>query len=347
MGRLRSGRTTRDLVLALLASAGLTTADHAVAAAEVRVRMPVGCGQRADIVGQVETLLGRPLATLTGVDFEVDIRPSEGSRWRMRLDTVEVVPASRAATGVRRTRELSAATCAELTDAAATAIALTVRSIDRDRDREDDREAATAATRRPPPASATTPDATRAAAPATALVRVAPAEAPVARERAALAVGAFGDTGSLPGASVGLELSGWIRMRGVRLVASGVLLAPREKRLSAGGGGDFQLALGALEVCAPRAWRRSTLIACGGIELGYLWAEGIGVTYPRQGGAVWEAARADVGLSIPLAARLAVVVRAGAAAPLSRPRFALEGTTPLHRPGRVAGRGAVAFELGF
>jgi hypothetical protein len=167
------------------------------------------------------------------------------------------------------------------------------------------------------------------------------------RRRAAVAVGAIGDAGSLPGLGAGLELSGWLELRPVRLAASASMLAPQDKRLSDGSGGSFQIAFGTVEVCAPRALGSSTFFACGGLELGYLWAQGIGVTRPRQGGRMWEAARAEIGLAISLGSDLALVMRGGASIPFSRPEFALGGNTEVHRPSSVVARLALGVELGF
>ncbi|HET6149778.1 MAG TPA: hypothetical protein VFH68_19725, partial [Polyangia bacterium] len=325
-----------------LACGGAIGAATAAGAAEIRFHLPDECGEKRDVVDQAEALLGRPLASVPGVDFEVDIIQTASARWRMRLDTIGVARGSDPTTAARKTRELRAASCAELAEAAATAIALTVRSLEGDGEGDRDRKTRSAPSRSAPPLTVapTRPS----PAPPAIVSRVT---SPPEHLRAALAVGAMGDAGSLPGVGAGLEMSGWVQLRGVRLATSGAVLAPREKRLSDGSGGNFQLAFGAIDVCAPRELGRSTFLLCGGFELGYLWATGIGVNRPRQGGAVWDAARAELGLSVSIGPSMAMVMRGGASVPLSRPDFALGGAIPVHRPSSVAGRAGVDVELAF
>jgi hypothetical protein len=349
----------RWLLWAALSAAGALIASPSARAADVRVRVPEGCGQKADVVDQVDVLLGRPLASVSGVTFEVQITAAPGGKWRLRLDTIETgggksdgnasAGASGETSSARKTRELSAATCAELADAAAMAIALTVRSIDGDGDGQARPAPEGNSPRRPPSTdrSSSTAVPPLAAAPDATVKRVAFGASPSERMRAAVAIGAIGDAGSLPGVGAGLELSGWVQLRAVRLAASGALLAPRDKHLSDGSGGTFQIAFGALEVCAPRALGQSTFFACGGFELGYLWAEGIGVTRPRQGGSLWEAARAEVGLALVLGPNLALVMRGGASVPLARPDFALGGQTSVHQPSSLVARLGLGVEFGF
>ena len=50
---------------------------------------------------------------------------------------------------------------------------------------------------------------------------------------------------------------------------------------------------------------------------------------PRLGDARWQALLAELGLSIPVAARVAVLVRVGGALPLSRPQFVVDGAIPM------------------
>jgi len=88
--------------------------------AEVRVRAPDDCADAGAITEQVDGLLGRALATVDGVDFDVDVAAVSKQAWRVRVDAVS------RADGSRRTREIAGHGCAELAEAAAVAIAMSV-----------------------------------------------------------------------------------------------------------------------------------------------------------------------------------------------------------------------------
>ena len=110
-------------------------------AASVTVSDGEGCVDRDAIAEQATEILGQPLGAVTGVDFEVALTRAAGGGWKLRLDTVDQGPGDH-----RRSRELVAPNCAELADAAAVAIAMTVRS-----------RAALAPPTAPPPASSSGP----------------------------------------------------------------------------------------------------------------------------------------------------------------------------------------------
>jgi hypothetical protein len=60
-------------------------------AAELIVRAPEGCVDAPAVTEQVNDLVGRPLTSVAGVDFKIEIAaaipPAKG--WRLRIDTVE------------------------------------------------------------------------------------------------------------------------------------------------------------------------------------------------------------------------------------------------------------------
>ena len=89
-------------------------------AAELAVSGSDGCFDVQSVADQVADSLGRPLASVTGVDFEVTLARAPAAAWKLRLDTIDG--------SERRSRELTADSCVELADAAAVAIAMTVRS---------------------------------------------------------------------------------------------------------------------------------------------------------------------------------------------------------------------------
>jgi len=299
-------------------------------AAELAVSGADGCFDAETITDQVADLLGRPLVSVTSVDFEVTLTRASAAKWTLRLDAVDTAGAT-PAEHERRSRELTADSCAELADAAAVAIAMTVRS------------------RAAPPASPAqlTPPAPSPSEPKAVLARPAAAAQPPAPPTVAGGLAVIGDGGALPHAGVGLELGASLRHRWVRVTVAGTAFASQVTQATGDAGGAFRLLFGSAQVCLPSVVRQAVLLACGGYELGRLSAEGVGVLRPQLGNARWQAARAEVGLSLPVAPRVAVVLRAGVAVPLSRPQFVIDEATPVHRPGGVAVRLAAGAELEF
>ena len=311
----------RDLfagVLGLLALAPTAPAR----AATVTVRGPAACADAGSITEQASELLGRPLADVTGVDFEVALSRAPASEWTLRLDTIETT-----AERPRRSREIRGSKCSELADAAAVGIAMSVRAL-----------AALAPSAPPPPAPVTTPP----SAPPVATI-----ERPSARPVASGRVAVIGDSGALPGPTVGIELAAALRLSGVRIELSGTALAPRTAHISGDTGGAVNLLFGAVELCAPAGGHPIELYGCGAFEVGRLSAEGVGITRPRLGSVLWEAARAELGLALTLRPRLVLVFRGGAALPLSRPQFVINGATPVHRPSALGARAAAGLEFEF
>lgn len=290
-------------------------------AAEIRVVGAAECPETDTIGDQVADLLGRPLGSVADIDFEVTVAHAPKRRWRLRLDTVE---AARDGDAERRSREIEAGSCAELADAAAVTIAMAVRS----------RTEATAAAPAPP-------------APAPiAQVRVAPPPPTPAIFSASAAL--VSDVGALPQLGVGAEVGASVRYRRVGGAIGGTAFVPQSKRVSGNAGGEFRLLFASADACLVQPVRQSLLLACGGFELGRLSAEGVGLWQPRLGSTLWEAARAQVSLGVPVSRRAALVARAGIAAPLSRAQFVIDdGTTFVHRAAPVAVRVALGASLEF
>lgn len=304
---------------------------HPARAARVTVLGASACVDADATAEQASDLLGRRLADIPGIDFEINLS-RRGPKWHLRLDTVETDPAG--GPPLRRSRELQAATCTELGDAAAVGIAMSVRALV---------EAERPAPEVPPATVSVSPP-----PPAPSLPLAEPAS-PTRPGRSAVAgrVALVGDAGSLPGPTIGVELGAGVRLSWVRIGASGTVLIPRDKQVTPGVGGEVDLAYGALEICAPDGDRRIEVFVCGGFELGRLAAKGTGIMQPRLGSVLWETVRADVGVALPLRAGLRLALRAGAGVPLSRPQFVLNGTTLVHRPAAVVARAAAGVELEF
>lgn len=282
------------------------------------------CLDAQTIADDVADLLGRPLASVTGVDFEVTLARGPAPEWKLRLDTIDAADAGHE----RRSRELTADSCAELTDAAAVAIAMTVRAR--------------------PPAPAPTPSSSSSPPPsALPTVVTGPRASPAAPVTLAGGLAVVGDGGALPDPGIGVELGASLRHRWLRATVAGTLFASQVTRATGTTGGEFRLMFVSAQACFTQPVRRTLLLACAGYELGRLSAEGVGVFGPQLGSARWQAPRAELGLSIPVASRVALVARGGVAVPLSRTQFVIEGATPVHRPGSVAVRLALGAELEF
>jgi hypothetical protein len=312
--------------VSLLATVVAVALASRAGAAELAVLGSDGCFDAQEIADQIADLLGRPLASVTGVNFEVTLARAPKAEWKLRLDTVDG--------NEHRSRELTADTCAELADAAAVAIAMTVRS-----------RAAAAPPHAPEPPAPVAP-AAPSPAPASVMTR-APAPTTPGPTTFAGGVAVVGDGGALPQPGIGVELGASLRHRRVRLTVAGTALAPQVAHATGDAGGEFRLLFGSAQLCLAVPAGRMALLGCGGYELGRLSAEGVGVLRPQLGSSRWQAARAELGLSIPVAARVAVLMRGGVAIPLSRTQFVVDGGTPVHRPGAVAVRLALGAELEF
>src|SRR6185295_3321159 len=85
------GRLAPTTIAVSCVTAGLIGGATQAGAAEVRVTGPETCADAQAIAEEAEQLLGQPLASVTGVDYEVILAPAAKS-WRLRLDTVEPAP---------------------------------------------------------------------------------------------------------------------------------------------------------------------------------------------------------------------------------------------------------------
>jgi hypothetical protein len=326
----------RRLVLLLVSFAAVVD-PSAARAAMVRVQAPEGCPEASGIVEQVDGLLGRPLASIQGVEFEVEITEGAQRRWQLRLETVE------GASATRHARELSAATCGELADAAALAITVSIKSL----------LDSTGSPRAPDP-SAAPPVTAAPTSPRVVPTRTAGTSrreedvgaTPTTRRRT-LQVAAQGDEGAMPDFAFGLGLEGALRTGPLRLAALAALFPSQERRLAGAVGGRFQLALVGALACGVAEVGQVGLLACGGGEIGRLSGEGVGVSSPRAQSTLWAAGRAEVGLVLALGPHLAAVLRAGVAVPIFRPTFLLDGSVQVHEARSVTARGALGIEASF
>jgi hypothetical protein len=309
---MKGARAAR-LALALACAAVLlsSTTGHA---AELRLHSGDTCAEAAAITEQAEGLLGRPLAEVDGVDFDVDISPRSKQRWLARIDAVS------RADGSRRTREITGRDCAEVAGAAAVAIAMSIDS---------DRTAPEAAD--PPRASSPPPAATS--------ISAAPDRARSAPVRPQIGVALIADAGALPGIALGPAVEGSLRRERVRLMIQAALFPSGSTQLANGAGGEFQLVLAGILACFGEiGGPRLTVSACVGGEIGRMAGKGTGVAVPELGAALWAAGRGEVDVQFTFAARFLLFARAGVAIPTTRRTFAIDDTIRVHRANAVTVR---------
>jgi hypothetical protein len=298
----------------LLGLFGTLVVHSGARAAELRWLAPDACASRTRVAAEVERLLGRPLGTIEGMDFDVLLRHLGPDAVGVELRT------TRRANAESRTRTLSASSCDEAADVAAVAIAMAATA-----------EGAAEPT---PPAPAPAPPAQK----ATPAAAASPSQPASPWE---LDLGAYGlfDQAALPKPTAGLEIDASVRYRALRVRLSGGGLLPRIERV--GGekhGGEFTLFWGAVLVCGERALQSFRLGLCGGFELGRIKAEGIGVSDPRVGAALWRAARAELVGSWQPSTGFRLALHAGLAIPTARPTFVLDGSETVHHVAPISVR---------
>jgi len=305
----------------------------AVRAAELQVHAPGRCADADAIRAQVENLIGRPLAQVERVDFEVEIsaRPSGDFMLALRMREGSAEP---------RTRELLGASCAEVGEAAAVAIALAITGDDVPlAQRLAEQHAASRSTVvAPPDAKADRP------APSPPIAPRARAAEPSPWWFAVALAGTL-DGGTLPALAPGgqLELIGGLQAFSLRVY--GGAFAAQEARLpESDAGAELGLVLGGALLCGERALGALRALACAGAELGSLSGEGL-VKMPKPRSVLFGALRADAGLGFELQAPFWLVARAGVSVPFARREFQINRGTTVHRPASVSGRVLLGVEL--
>jgi hypothetical protein len=311
---MRRGRETARRAIVGLGFLACVVAFGNAQAAEIRVHASRDCADRGDIADQVDALLGRPVAAVEGLDFDVDIAERPEHRWRLRLATIG------RADGAKRFREIDGSGCAQLADAAAVAIAMSIQSSG---------VAEPTGLGAPPTPPSEPPNV--AAGPA-------PAERPPGWQ-VPVAVAALADAGALPHPGLGLSLGAAFARHHFLLIGEGAFLLSPEARAPDNGGGRFRLLVGAVLACLHQRFGQVGFLGCAGGEAGILQAEGIGINRPRLQNVAWQAGLLEVGLTRRMNATVSLFIRGGVAVPLSRPTFTINNDTfAVHRPDAVTAR---------
>ncbi|HWA78591.1 MAG TPA: hypothetical protein VG937_39920 [Polyangiaceae bacterium] len=301
-------------------------------ATDVTFRAPGQCDRAEGVREQIERLIGRPLREAKDADFPVNVERTGNEAWRA---TVRTTP--RGSDTRESEREFTGKTCSEVSDAAAVAIAMAIE------------QHATEAATESPSASEGSKETETQGAPARAAVDAKAAEQPATPERRAVRamIGLHGgiETGALPNPAPGAEFELSVGVGKFRGTLLGALTTPQTQVLADGKGGEFQLLLAGLLACGARPLGPLDGSGCLGFELGQIAAEGVGVRNPRIGNGPWRAARADLGIALPLTSGLSVTLRGALAVPLTRQTFVVNATERVFRPGAFSLRALVGLEL--
>ncbi|MCA9706129.1 MAG: hypothetical protein KDK70_09800, partial [Myxococcales bacterium] len=163
----------------------------------------------------------------------------------------------------------------------------------------------------------------------------------------ALGAGPALQWGPLPRVGVGVSGEVSLLWPRVRLSAGGAFFFARPARVDAAGtlGGDVRLGLGHLRGCGRLGRGSLEVPLCAGLELGALRGQGVGIDVPREDRLPWVAVGADAGLAWSPVRRFALLARVGAAVPLLRQSFEINGLGVVHEPSIVGLRAALFAEL--
>jgi hypothetical protein len=229
---------------------------------------------------------------------------------------------------VPRERTLEGGSCVEVSDAASVAMALAIAEHDEERAREQaEVEPQLSAEALIPPVAEPDYDAT-----------------PL---HVSVGLGALIESGALPALAVGAQLEAAITYGALRAALLGAWFAPQSGQLpNDDSGARFDFVLGGLVVCGVSPLASAVnLIACAGMELGRLGAEGENVQRMGSGGSLWYAPRVDLDVGYALSDALRLGLRAGAAVPLARPEFVINRSDLVHQPANVSARLLIGLEL--
>jgi hypothetical protein len=302
------------------------------AAAALRYEAPSECPPAAALREEVERLLGSALVDAGAIEVRVQISRAAADNWRVVLS----VPDERH--DEPRTRVISGHSCADVAESAAIAAAIAIRAGDPELERADR-------------ANRVDPSVPEERASTTAPAESRPAPAPPApptrpQTRFGLGTSLLLDTRTLPSLAVGLEAAAFADFLGpgLRAMVFGGLLGSQEVHLSSGHGAKFDLLYAGLGGCGVKSFGSWSGLLCAGMEAGSLRGEGL-VSAPRVGNSTWLAPRVDVGLSVPLLLGFSVTARGGAAFPLLRETFVVDGDQVIHRPGGPTARVSAGLEL--
>jgi hypothetical protein len=359
------------LPLALLLCAGALCAHAARAddALKLSWSAPAGCPPRDAVIGEVRRLLGGAIDNPKGVSARAEIRARGASDYQLYI-------ALRSDQG-ERTRDMQAPTCAELADAAALIIALSIdpsagaATPEAPPAQAPSAQAPSAQAPLPSPSPSEAPPASTTPAPPPAASAIAPPSPPLlpppwppstatplpsaaaprpapreihAHAEVACEQGSFHDP-SLMGRAGAAFVRGPLRLELTGFFAwAGQIAAPQ----SPSKGGWFWLGGGALSGCYERPFdagpRKSSGAVCAGVETGAMGATAYGVLSPSSNRSPWVAPFVAGLTRWAFHPRLALRLDLAASVPLIRADFTIDGVGLVHRPGPLGVRAGLGVE---
>jgi hypothetical protein len=300
---------------------------------------PPECGSRDEFIADIEALLGRPLGQPDDPDLEVVARIST------EVDGVVLV--LEFGRPVERARELRGASCAELRDAAAVVLAVTIDPFVPLNEPEPVE---------PEPVEPEPVEPMPVAEPVAEPIPVAEPE-PVAeplpakpRELTVLLRLAGGvEYRALPTLAGGPSLALGLRWRALRAELVGSFWLSAAKRFDAAPDVGATISLGwvAPRLCGVPAVGRVSFPLCVGIELGGMRAAAFGTSDARARTLAWIAPQLGAAVHLHLSGPLALWVGVDAAIPVVRPSFTIAGLGELHRGPPFAFQGILGLEIRF
>lgn len=283
---------------------------------------PEACPDARQLIEDAEALSGRTVADAVGLEVRGTVRPSAGGSWVLSL-TISTPSGAQA-------RELEAGSCEDLTDVAATLLAVALQ------------EPAVVPPPAPPQEEPPPPKLPEATPPP-----VSDGE-PVAPWRAVLGVTASVGLGPLPGPAAALSISaGAERGRG-RVEAEAEFWLPRDARVADGeAGGSIALWTVGARGCGVPGVGRVRVPLCAGVQAGQMVGRGERLDAPRRAALPWLAGEVVAGLRVGVHPNLALRADLSALVPVLRPGFTVDGLGTVHRAALVGGTGGLGLEARF
>lgn len=231
-------------------------------------------------------------------------------------------------------RKLEATSCQGLADATAVIVAMTLVSPATFLSFRANPARDTVSAEPASPVSTPVPSVTRSPAPSSRM--------------AAAGVAIVGGVGALPSTAAGGRVHlGWTPGRG-RIELAGTYFGAQSKTTGTSGAGA---SLGLMTVGARGCWavaRTAVEVSpCAGADLQIVRASGFGAETNYDRGAAWITAGAGGLVRVPISPGFSLRADAEAAAPLSRPRFVVDGDGAIHKPAVLGARAAIGAEFLF
>lgn len=277
-------------------------------ALEVHTRLSAVLGYEPEKLGKLSRVRGSVMRTPRG--------------FRLVLEAFEQ--------GRRSSRLFEAASCDDLVDAAALAIALALAP---DRSSASLRPATTAGSEPNGVTPARSEAGTR-----DVLPRIPSARSEAPHLRPFAAADAVLEYGALPQLATGLAIAGGVHLGVVSLGGYGVLLGAQRLRVAPAQNVEFELLFGGVRACSVLLDRALRLEGCAHLELGRFSALGLALSPSREARDLWLAAGGSLQALWPLNGALAVELRAEPMLPFGRKQYTVNGSEAVHAPAVLSSR---------